>query len=159
MLAQLALQIKNNLIALPGTKWGVLKPTNPGDAINIEFALDPSEFLKTERRTIFVAPVNPVYDLDTSLKRGPRIQSLTKSYIVSIVITIPFKTFKNNDVASEEEITNFYELWEKTIDNVAGMDLGYNLMNIDAEPPVESELYNRNLIVMADFTYQNQKCV
>jgi hypothetical protein len=158
MLEQLAEDIQVYLNSLPSEKWGSGDDLIPGDKLPIENALDADEVIRCTTRKIFIMPVKPDYQLESSNKRGAIVQNLTVEYTVSAVIIIPFETIQKGDVASWSEVKRVLKLREVLDINIIKGNFGLNLNRVDAGEPVEVELNKRVYLTNTDFIYEAVKC-
>lgn len=155
MLPLLAEEMVTYLQSLPQENWGTLKP---GPLLPIVNALDPDEIIKCTSRKIFIIPVRPDYNLDESLKRGNRVRQLIVEYTISTIVLIPFDTIKRGDVTDWPEVKDVWELREMVTENLIRGDFGLNLIRVESESPIETELNNRNFLAIVDFIYQKATC-
>jgi hypothetical protein len=160
MLASLANEIKEYLNAIPpgDTGWG--GGYEIPEFLSAELALDPATIFSSGKRGLWIVPVVTNYNLEQGNKRGIRVNSFTKLHVISVTISIPFNTFKENDVASWEEIEAILNLREAIDSYIVRNEWSLPLLNngVMAEPPIEIEMNQRWFLSMTEFTFEDLAC-
>lgn len=158
MLADLAESIQTYLNAIPpeDTGWGGgLEIPRYTQA---RIALDPSTMFSDGTRGLWVSPVVTNYLLNDSSKRGVNIISVHKTAIISVILSIPFNTFKENDVGTWEEVKKVLDLRENIDSYILKHVWAQPLKEIVAEPPIEIELNQRWFLSITEFTFEGMAC-
>ena len=165
MLTELVESMQTKLLALPPEKWGVLKVGTDTDEIPIEIGLDPDQISKATKRVIFLMPIVRQYNLRDSQQRGRTVKQVISTLVVSSAMVIPFSTMKIGDVGEWDEIQNIMNLRERLESNIMTTDFkitefnyGYSLADVEAEPPQEIELNQRNFLAVTDYTFEIVSC-
>lgn len=154
MITTLVDDLHTYLVGLPPERWGTLKP---GDLFPFVKAQDPDEILHCKTRKIFLVPLKPEYNFDEKIGRG-QVRSIGKEYTINTVVVYPATTIQKNDVATWQEVKDIWELRELLTNNILQFVTEYNLVRIETEDPLETQLDQRNFVLMVDFVYSTRQC-
>jgi len=122
-----------------------------------ECALDPTKAFENLSNSLYVVPVTVEYNKEASGARE-RIKMLSKSPIVSIVLSIPFQSFAEGDVGSWEEISQILNLREQIDTAVATHTWDIQIDSIRAEPAQEVTLNQKWFLSITEFVFKGVSC-
>jgi hypothetical protein len=122
-------------------------------------SLDPIVAMERGESGLFIVPVVMNYSRSESMGRR-QIISLSNQPLVAITMTIPFteKDLRGVDVSSWEEVKKVLGLRERIDRYVLGKNWGWNITDIEADPPQEVQLKNRWFVSMTEITFDYQSC-
>lgn len=122
-----------------------------------ECALDPSKAFENQVHSLYVVPVVVEYNRESSGSRE-RIKMLSESPVISVVLSMPFQSFKESDVGEWEEIKQILNL-RQTIDRaIATHDWGIPIDTIRAEPAQEVTLNQKWFLSITEFVFKGVSC-
>jgi hypothetical protein len=154
MLGELTEQIVTYLNGLGMAYWGYYRIP---DFISVEACLDPEQLVSSKEPKIYVMPLVTSFSQEMT-GRASR-SSIGVDLQISIALLLPFSGFSRNDVTDWNEVKRVLELREKLdLNTLTGNWNPYLITNVEAQPPVEIELNQRNFLSVTDFTFNRQAC-
>ncbi len=128
--------------------------------LQADIAFDPSTLFSDSKSGLWVIPVYMQYSLEKGNKRGVNVLSVMKMPVISIAISLPFTSYKENDVAKWDEIRQILDMRE-TIDTriaVHPWSIPLTQNGINSEAPVEVHLDQRWFLSITEFTFEGLAC-
>lgn len=154
MLGELTEQIVTHLNGLNMSKWGFYRIP---DFVAVEACLDPEQLVQAKEPKVYVMPLVTSFTQEMT-GRASRV-SIGVDLQISIALLFPFSGFSRNDVTNWDEVKRVLELRERLdLNTLAGNWNPYLITNVEAQPPVEIELNQRNFLSVTDFTFNTQAC-